>query len=162
MSEYRSSQGLRSQILTCPTCRSLSTRSSSSLMGGLHVPARTLEAQDEFVQLKSAQILTILLSSETTPLQHQHLQPFLRVLASLVQGQSPNKRDVAVQCLEALLARPDCRRAVWAIPGIIAGYVESLYFIHLSSLPQIGGNPSSQTNPTNELPSHILLVALNV
>ncbi|KIJ17093.1 hypothetical protein PAXINDRAFT_111820 [Paxillus involutus ATCC 200175] len=82
---------------------------------------RTLEAQDEFVQLKSAQILTILLSSESTPLQHQHLQPFLKVLASLVQGQYPNKRDIAVQCLEALLARPECRKAVWAIPGIIAG-----------------------------------------
>ncbi|KAH0830290.1 ATPase V1 complex subunit H [Lanmaoa asiatica] len=87
---------------------------------------RTLEAQDEFVQLKSAQILTILLSSESTPLQHQHLQPFLRLLASLVQGQSANKREVAVQCLEALLARPDCRRAVWAIPGIIAGLVDIL------------------------------------
>ncbi|KAF8431786.1 armadillo-type protein [Boletus edulis BED1] len=87
---------------------------------------RTLEAQDEFVQLKSAQILTILLSSESTPLQHQHLQPFLKVLASLVQGQASNKREVAVQCLEALLARPDCRRAVWAIPGIIAGLVEIL------------------------------------
>jgi len=87
---------------------------------------RTLEAQDEFVQLKSAQILTILLSSESTPLQHQHLQPFLKVLASLIQGQSSNKREVAVQCLEALLARPDCRRAVWAIPGIIAGLVEIL------------------------------------
>ncbi|KAF8836764.1 ATPase V1 complex subunit H [Paxillus ammoniavirescens] len=87
---------------------------------------RTLEAQDEFVQLKSAQILTILLSSESTPLQHQHLQPFLKVLASLVQGQFPNKRDIAVQCLEALLARPECRKAVWAIPGIIAGLVEIL------------------------------------
>ncbi|KAH7889956.1 ATPase V1 complex subunit H [Phlebopus sp. FC_14] len=87
---------------------------------------RTLEAQDEFVQLKSAQILTILLSSESTPLQHQHLQPVLKVLASLVQGPSQNKRDVAVQCLEALLARPECRKAVWAIPGIIAGLVEVL------------------------------------
>ena len=107
--------------------------------------SRTLETQDEFVQLKSAQILTILLSSESTPLQHQQLQPFLRVLASLVQGQSSNKRDVAVQCLEALLARPDCRRAVWAIPGIIAGYVLSLCFIHrgLILLTQVGRDPSS-------------------
>ncbi|KAG9318161.1 ATPase V1 complex subunit H [Chiua virens] len=87
---------------------------------------RTLEAQDDFVQLKSAQILTILLSSESTPLQHQHLQPFLKVLAALVQGQSSNKREVAVQCLEALLARPDSRRAVWGIPGIVAGLVEIL------------------------------------
>ncbi|KAI6151039.1 ATPase V1 complex subunit H [Pisolithus tinctorius] len=87
---------------------------------------RTMETQDEFVQLKSAQILTILLSAESTPLQHQHLQPFLRVLAALVQSTSANKRDVAVQCLEALLARPECRKAVWAIPGIIAGLVEIL------------------------------------
>jgi len=64
-----------------------------------------------------------MLSLESTPLQHQHLQPFLKVLASLVQSQSPNKRDVSVQCLESLLARPECRRVVWAIPGIIAGRV---------------------------------------
>ena len=95
----------------------------------IHATSRTLEAQDEFMQLKSTQILTILLSSESTP--RQHLQPFLKVLASLIQGQSSNKRDVAVQCLEALLARPDCRRAVWAIPGIIAGFVLVLLF-HLS------------------------------
>lgn len=128
-----------------------------------HVTSRTLEAQDEFVQLKSAQILTIILSSESTPLQHQHLQPFLRVLASLVQGQSPNKRDIAVQCLEALLARPDCRRAVWAIPGIIAGYVVVIVCHQSTShLLQIGRHPSSQTNPPDELPSRILLVALDV
>ncbi|KAI5983764.1 armadillo-type protein [Pisolithus albus] len=76
-----------------------------------HAPLlRTLETQDEFVQVKSAQILTIL----------------LRPLATLVQSTSANKRDVAVQCLEALLARPECRKAVWAIPGIIAGLVEIL------------------------------------
>ncbi|KAI6129138.1 armadillo-type protein [Pisolithus thermaeus] len=92
-----------------------------------HAPLlRALETQDEFVQVKSAQILTILLSAESTPLQHHHLQPFLRALATLVQSTSANKRDVAVQCLEALLARPECRKAVWAIPGIIAGLVEIL------------------------------------
>jgi V-type H+-transporting ATPase subunit H len=87
---------------------------------------KTLEAQDEFVQLKAAQILTVFLSSEATPLQHQQLQPFLITLADFVQGTSPNKRDVGVQCLEALLARPECRRAVWSIPGIIAGLVDIL------------------------------------
>ncbi|KAL4065312.1 armadillo-type protein [Scleroderma yunnanense] len=87
---------------------------------------RALETQDEFVQLKSVQILTILLSPKSTPLPHHHLQPFLRVLASLVQSSSSNKRDVAVHCLEALLARPECRKAVWAITGIIAGLVEIL------------------------------------
>ncbi|KAF8894443.1 armadillo-type protein [Infundibulicybe gibba] len=87
---------------------------------------RTLEAQDEFIQLKGAQILTILLSSPSTPPPLHHLQSFLQTLSTLVQGTSPNKRDVAVQCLEALLARPECRQAVWAIPGIISGLVEIL------------------------------------
>ncbi|KAF7359406.1 V-type proton ATPase subunit H [Mycena sanguinolenta] len=87
---------------------------------------RTLETQDDFVQLKAAQILTVLLCSESTLLQSPQLQPFLVFLASLVQGNSPNKCDIAVQCLEALLARPECRQAIWEIPGIIAGFVEIL------------------------------------
>nr|GAT55484.1 v-type proton ATPase subunit h [Mycena chlorophos] len=86
---------------------------------------RTLETQD-FVQLKAAQILTVLLCSEPAPLQPAHLYPFLTTLAALVQSNSPNKSDIAVQCLEALLARPECRQAIWEIPGIIAGLVEIL------------------------------------
>ncbi|KAJ7702405.1 ATPase V1 complex subunit H [Mycena rosella] len=87
---------------------------------------RTLETQDDFVQLKAAQILTVLLCSESALLQSPQLNPFLATLASLVQGSSPNKCDIAVQCLEALLARPECRKAIWEIPGIIAGLVEIL------------------------------------
>ncbi|KAJ6547152.1 ATPase V1 complex subunit H [Mycena capillaripes] len=87
---------------------------------------RTLETQDDFVQLKAAQILTVLLCSESTLLQSPQLHPFLTTLASFVQGNSPNKCDIAVQCLEALLARPECRQAIWEIPGIIAGLVEIL------------------------------------
>ncbi|KAJ7756812.1 armadillo-type protein [Mycena maculata] len=87
---------------------------------------RTLETQDDFVQLKAAQILTVLLCSESTLLQSPQLHPFLITLAALVQGNSPNKCDIAVQCLEALLARPECRKAIWEIPGIIAGLVELL------------------------------------
>ncbi|KAJ7286026.1 ATPase V1 complex subunit H [Mycena rebaudengoi] len=87
---------------------------------------RTLETQDDFVQLKAAQILTVLLCSESTLLQSPQLHPFLTTLAALVQGHSPNKSDIAVQCLEALLARPECRKAIWEIPGIIAGLVEIL------------------------------------
>jgi len=62
-------------------------------------------------------------SSASTPLQSQQLTPFLNTLAELVQTPSHNIRDVAVQCLEALLARRECRLAVWAVPGIVAGYV---------------------------------------
>ncbi|KAG5341063.1 hypothetical protein C0989_011922 [Termitomyces sp. Mn162] len=67
-----------------------------------------------------------LLSSESTPLPLQYLKLFLATLASLVQGPAPNKRDVAVQCLESLLARRNCRQAIWAVPGIIAGFIEIL------------------------------------
>ncbi|KAG5718677.1 V-type proton ATPase subunit H [Termitomyces sp. T112] len=87
---------------------------------------RALDTQDEFVQLKASQILTILISSESTPLPLQYLKLFLATLASLVQGPAPNKRDVAVQCLESLLARRNCRQAIWAVPGIIAGFIEIL------------------------------------
>ncbi|CAK5264865.1 unnamed protein product [Mycena citricolor] len=87
---------------------------------------QALDTQDEFVQLKAAQILTVLLCSESTLLQASQLHPFLTFLAGLVQGNSPSKCDIAVQCLEALLARPECRQAVWAIPGVTAGFVEIL------------------------------------
>ena len=99
---------------------------------------RTLEVQDEFVQLKTAQILTVLLrffsnptlftsfysliiSAASTPLPPHHIQVFLNVLSALIQGSSTNKRDVAVQCLESLLSRPDYRQEVWKLTGIISG-----------------------------------------
>ncbi|KAG5651527.1 hypothetical protein H0H81_008339 [Sphagnurus paluster] len=91
-----------------------------------HPLLRNLDAQDDFVQLKAAQILTILISSESAPIPSQHLTPFLNTLAALVQGHSQHKREVAVHCLESLLARRNCRQAVWAVPGIIVGLLEIL------------------------------------
>ncbi len=105
-----------------------------------HTP-RILETQDDFVQLKTSQILTVLLrfvhesvwaqlqathvdstsSAEQAPLQQWQLQPLLNYLSICVQGTSSNKRDVAVQCLEAILPRHEVRQAVWAIPGIVSG-----------------------------------------
>ncbi|KAG6910921.1 hypothetical protein DXG01_006604 [Tephrocybe rancida] len=67
-----------------------------------------------------------LLRSESTRLPAQYLKPFLGILAALVQGTAVNKRDVAVQCVESLLSRRDCRQAVWAVPGILAGLIEIL------------------------------------
>ena len=103
----------------------------------LTLSCRTLEVQDEFVQLKTAQILTVLLrsfsnpthltpsysliSAASTPLPPHHIQAFLNVLSASIQGSSTNKRDVAVQCLESLLSRPDYRQEVWRLPGIISG-----------------------------------------
>ncbi|THH15592.1 hypothetical protein EW146_g4899 [Bondarzewia mesenterica] len=87
---------------------------------------RAIQSEDEFVQLKAAQILTVWLSSEPTPLPHHQLQPLLVSLSSFVQSTSPDKRDVAVQCLGAILPRPEVRKAVWVIPGMIAGLVNIL------------------------------------
>ncbi|THH04816.1 hypothetical protein EW145_g5241 [Phellinidium pouzarii] len=70
---------------------------------------RSLESQDDFLQLKSAQILTLLLSSESSAIQPQYLQPFIEVLSSLTRSATLYKRDVAVQCLEALLPRAEAR-----------------------------------------------------
>ncbi|KAI0646800.1 ATPase V1 complex subunit H [Trametes meyenii] len=87
---------------------------------------RILDSQDDFVQLKATQILTVLLSSEKSSLQPQQIHPFLNTLALFVVNPSPNKRDVAVQCLEAVLARPECRKAVWANASLVGGLVDIL------------------------------------
>ncbi|KAH9946339.1 ATPase V1 complex subunit H [Epithele typhae] len=87
---------------------------------------RILESQDDFVQLKGAQILTVLLSSEKSSLQSQQLTPYLHTLSAFVANTSPHKRDVAVQCLEAVLPRPECRKAVWANISLVMGLVDIL------------------------------------
>ncbi|KAF8626174.1 hypothetical protein AX15_005061 [Amanita polypyramis BW_CC] len=87
---------------------------------------RALETQDEFVQLKAAQILTVLLSTERKSAAQDKLPIFLNILSGLLQDGTSAKRDVSVQCLEALLARQECRQMVWAIPGIIKGFVDIL------------------------------------
>ena len=61
-------------------------------------------------------------SAEKVPLQQWQLQPLLNYLSICVQGTSQNKRDVAVQCLEAILPRQEVRQAVWAISGILSGF----------------------------------------
>ena len=62
-------------------------------------------------------------SAETAPIQQQYLGPFLNTLPSLIPHPVPHRRDIAVQCLEAILPRPECRTAVWGSASIIPGYV---------------------------------------
>ena len=81
-----------------------------------------LDVQDDVVQLKTAQILTVFLSSEATPIAPNILQLFLNTLSSFLTSSFSHKRDLAVQCLEALLPRREVRKAVWGIPQIIQGY----------------------------------------
>ena len=64
-------------------------------------------------------------SAEKAALKQLQLQPLLNYLSVCVQGTSQNKRDVAVQCLEAILPRHEVRQAVWAIPGILGGFETS-------------------------------------
>ncbi|EKM82868.1 hypothetical protein AGABI1DRAFT_118298 [Agaricus bisporus var. burnettii JB137-S8] len=87
---------------------------------------RSLDVQDEFIQLKAAQILTMLLSNEKSDALNQHLQTFLQTLAQLVSSTTQHKRDVGVQCLECLLARPTVRQAVWAHSAIIPRLLDIL------------------------------------
>jgi V-type H+-transporting ATPase subunit H len=100
-----------------------------------------LESQDDFVQLKATQILTVLLrqgcnlvlwsyhvhilyvfSAEPNPIPSQYLQPFINTLASFIAHSLSHKRDIAVQCLEAVLPRAEVRKALWNNPTIVAGY----------------------------------------
>lgn len=79
---------------------------------------------DEFVQLNAARILTTLLSESEQPL--HILKPFIAVIAGLLGGDSasPNKQDIAVQCLETLLSNPTARKEVWNQPSVIQGYAQ--------------------------------------
>ncbi|PCH38705.1 ATPase V1 complex subunit H [Wolfiporia cocos MD-104 SS10] len=88
--------------------------------------SRLLESQDEFVQLKATQILAILLSMEPSPLLPQQIGPFLSSLATLIASSSPHRQDAAVQCLEVVLPRQECRKSVWANHSIISGLVDIL------------------------------------
>lgn len=54
------------------------------------------------------------------------MKPLLNLIAKLIKGTSLNGRDVAVQSLEALLPRQECREALWATPVLINGYVAPL------------------------------------
>ncbi|KAH9857819.1 ATPase V1 complex subunit H [Lenzites betulinus] len=95
---------------------------------------RILDSQDDFVQLKATQTLTVLLSSEKAPLQPQQLSPFLNTLSLFVVNTSTYKRDIAVQCLEATLSRPECRKAVWTNASLVGGLVDIL---RQTSTPQM-------------------------
>ncbi|KDQ13172.1 hypothetical protein BOTBODRAFT_33784 [Botryobasidium botryosum FD-172 SS1] len=89
---------------------------------------RAVDTQDEFVQLKAIQILTVLLGADSTPLQPQHLDKFLERLGDFLRSQtaSQNSRDVVIQCLEAVLPRAEARRVVWGMPSIMAGILDIL------------------------------------
>ena len=104
-------------------------------------------------------------SAEKAALQQWQLQPLLNYLSVCVQGTSQNKRDVAVQCLEAILPRHEVRQAVWAIPGILSGFETSWSCrdARLSNLTlQISRYSQIEPESPNELSSRILLLVIDV
>ncbi|KAI0340669.1 ATPase V1 complex subunit H [Trametopsis cervina] len=95
---------------------------------------RLLQSTDEFVQLKTLQILTVLLSAEPGTKQQQYVPAFLNTLSTFIMHPLPDKRDIAVLCLEAVLPRQEYRKAVWNNSKIIPGLVEML---HHNPVPQM-------------------------
>ncbi|KAJ3505271.1 hypothetical protein NMY22_g17642 [Coprinellus aureogranulatus] len=87
---------------------------------------KALDTTDEFVQLKAAQILTILLSAASTNLPLRQSHSFVNTLSAFIQSGSTNRLNVSVQCLESLLSRPEFRQAVWEIPPLIQALVDIL------------------------------------
>ena len=120
-----------------------------------------LDVQDDVVQLKTAQILTVFLASETTPIAPNRAQPFLNTLSSFLVSPFPHKRDIAVQCLEALLPRREVRKAVWGIPQIIQGYGGKIHSYPNLPSYQLGGYHQKQTWSSNVLPDRVLLLVVD-
>ena len=89
-----------------------------------------LDSDDEFVRLKTAQILTALLtippqSSSTTPPDHV-LVPFLHKLSINISSSSPHAQDVSLQCLAAILSLRPARALAWQARESIKGLVKIL------------------------------------
>ncbi|KAJ1307945.1 hypothetical protein OPQ81_002022 [Rhizoctonia solani] len=75
---------------------------------------KALDSDDEFVRLKSAQILTALLTANTNAQPPEHiLTPFLHKLSVNILSSSPNAQDVSLQCLAALLSLRSARSLAW-------------------------------------------------
>ncbi|KAG8724134.1 H(+)-transporting V1 sector ATPase subunit H [Ceratobasidium sp. 395] len=79
---------------------------------------KALDSDDEFVRLKSAQLLTALLTLPTQPPTPTHiLTPLLHKLSINISSSSPHAQDVSLQCLAALLALRPARTIAWQAPG---------------------------------------------
>ncbi|CAE6424615.1 hypothetical protein ACGC1H_002574 [Rhizoctonia solani] len=90
---------------------------------------KALDSDDEFVRLKSAQILTGLLTTNTNSQLPEHiLTPFLHKLSINILSSSPNAQDVSLQCLAALLSLRSARSLAWQNQNreVIKGLVKIL------------------------------------
>ena len=107
---------LRNRIQNYRTGLSLresAIHTSSSILE-LESPS-ALDSEDEFVRLKSAQLLTALLTlpSSSTPPPSHIISPLLHKLTINVASSSPHAQDISLQCLAALLALRSSRALAW-------------------------------------------------
>ncbi|CAE6415985.1 unnamed protein product, partial [Rhizoctonia solani] len=90
---------------------------------------KALDSDDEFVRLKSAQILTALLATSTsTPSPEHVITPFLHKLSVNIHSSSPNAQDISLQCLAAILSLRSARSLAWQNQNreIVRGLVKIL------------------------------------
>lgn len=79
---------------------------------------KALDSDDEFVRLKTAQILTALLTIPSKSSNPPHIiSPLLHKLSINVNSSSPHAQDVSLQCLAALLGLREARTLAWQAPG---------------------------------------------
>ncbi|CAG8693497.1 11514_t:CDS:10 [Dentiscutata erythropus] len=76
---------------------------------------KTLAIDDEFIQLSSAKILTILICSAPGPLPFDATE-FIRWISSKLKNNNHNICDLTVQILESILKVPSCRLQFWEAP----------------------------------------------
>ncbi|KAG9075747.1 H(+)-transporting V1 sector ATPase subunit H [Ceratobasidium sp. UAMH 11750] len=79
---------------------------------------KALDSDDEFVRLKSAQLLTALLTLPTQPTTPAHIiAPLLHKLSVNISSSSPHAQDISLQCFAALLALRPARTLAWQAPN---------------------------------------------
>ncbi|CAI2184745.1 3034_t:CDS:10 [Funneliformis geosporum] len=86
---------------------------------------KLLNIEDEFVNLMSAKILTLLIVSAQKPLPFD-LEEFYRWITLKLKSNNPNVCDLAVQILDSTLRVPGYRLKLWEAPQAIDALVNLL------------------------------------
>lgn len=87
---------------------------------------KCLSLQDEFVLLESLRIMALLISTDPKPLPTESTTPLLNSLAKLTNSNPSPARDLAIQCLGAILSTRPIRHAVWKHESLLSGLIKAL------------------------------------
>jgi len=113
---------------------------------------RHLDSQDEFSQLKSATILSLLLPSESSP-DTKVAGKLIRTLGAFLR-QTPENQDVALQCLGEVLRSHGIRMSVWnsetSEKGKSAGDGETKVLAGLTSMLESINTSSAPVSPQTQ------------